>query len=108
MENYERLTLDLIGNGLTPKAKYERAKFLLHIYDNYLKAKETIEHDLEYFGLSHDRHKQAQKIYDILIGKSVKYQETDIDDPCCTFFRMNNCKGFEDPNCYCSKTNHKK
>lgn len=33
MENYERLTLDLIGEGMTPKARYEQTQFLLGVYD---------------------------------------------------------------------------
>jgi len=71
MQNYERLTLELIGEGLTPKARYERMQFLLHVYKNFLRVKETIEFDLEMLGFDNqEKHLYAEKIYNILIGKT--------------------------------------
>lgn len=68
MENYERLILELLGNDLTPKAKYERLKLLIETHRLYNAAKESLQSDLDYFGQEHKRHIQAKKTYDILIG----------------------------------------
>ena len=70
MQNYERLTLDLIGEGLTPKARYEQMKFLLNVYNCYKRAKNQLEDDIHWYGSDHWAHKQSQKIYDILTGKT--------------------------------------
>jgi len=71
MENYEKLTLDLIGEGLTPKARYERMQFLLNVYKNFIRAKETLEFDLDVLGFENqEKHQEAEKIYNILIGKT--------------------------------------
>lgn len=71
MENYEKLTLDLIGEGLTPKARYERIQFLLNVYKNFIRAKETLEFDLDVLGFENqEKHQEAEKIYNILIGKT--------------------------------------
>lgn len=67
MENYERLTIELLGNG-TPREKYEYVKWLLQMHELYTKTKLSLEDDMEYFGNAHARHQQALRTYHILIG----------------------------------------
>lgn len=72
MENYERLIIELLEDGLTPgltpRAKYEYLKFLLSIHKLYKATKESLERDLEYFGQDNKRHIQARRTYNILTG----------------------------------------
>ena len=71
MENYEQLTLNLIGEGMTPKSRYERMQFLIECYKNFMRVKETLEFDLEMLGFDNqEKHMYAEKIYNILIGKT--------------------------------------
>lgn len=68
MQNYERLIMEKLGDGLTPKAKYERLEFLLGAYDRLQKAKQQLQSNVEWFGMSNPRHGDAQEILDILNG----------------------------------------
>lgn len=71
MENYERLTIDLLGSDMTPKAKYERVKFLLATHKLYNDTKQSLIDDMEYFGNEHQRRKQAERTYGVLTGITV-------------------------------------
>lgn len=73
MENYERLIIDLLGDELTPRAKYEYVKMLIASRELYNNTKLSLEEDIEWFGKSNPRHIQAERTYDILTGKS-KYE----------------------------------
>lgn len=67
MENYERLTIELLGNG-TPREKYEYVKWMLNMHELYTKTKLSLEDDMEYFGNTNSRHTQALRTYNILNG----------------------------------------
>lgn len=67
MENYERLTIELLGNR-TPREKYEYVKWLIKMHELYTKTKLSLEDDMEYFGNTNRRHEQALRTYNILNG----------------------------------------
>jgi|SRR5690242_2310644 len=69
MQNYEWLILDQIGPDLTPKAKYERLRYLLEIERLYKKAKDNLESSIDWFGKENPRYKDAKETYDILTGQ---------------------------------------
>ncbi len=70
MQNYEWLILDQIGSDLTPKAKYERLRYLLEIERLYKAAKENLESNIDWFGDGSQAHKYSKETYNILIGQS--------------------------------------
>jgi hypothetical protein len=76
MENYERLIIDLLPNELTPKAKYNHLKHLIEIKRLHTAAKEKLEFDLNWFGLGMDRHKDAKRTYNVLMGIEEQPEET--------------------------------
>lgn len=68
MENYERLTFELLGNGLTPKAKYELVKQLLAVKALYKATKLSLEHDVDWFGSDSSEYQRALHHLRILNG----------------------------------------
>lgn len=80
MQNYEWLILDQLGSDLTPKAKYERLRYLLEIERLYKKAKENLESSIDWFGKENPRYKDAKETYDILTGVDDQQEETKVFD----------------------------
>jgi hypothetical protein len=79
MESYQRLISELLGDDLTPKAQYEKLRYLIEIERLYKAAKENLESNIDWFGDGSQAYKYSKETYDILTGQNEQPEETKPD-----------------------------
>ncbi len=69
MQNYEALTIELLGDNITPRAKYELVKHLLKIKELYKATEQSLLSDIDWYGVNMSEYRRATHHYKVLQGE---------------------------------------